>query len=636
MRTQLTFTALCLLVACDAPAATDAGASPDAHFEVTPRADGDRSPASAACDVVDPGRCLLPWPSNTFTVRDEGTATGLRLAVGAESLNPRDDASSLAHADGFSRVSPLLALFERPLDEATLEAGVHLHLAQHDHPDRGAEVPLRIEVLTIASGETLVLADPRQVLEANADYVVVITDALRAADGEPLEAPAGTRAALGLTPPRSAEEAAAAGYHAPTRRLLETLGVDAASVLRAWDFTTRSAGDPRAPLEHMRRAAIEAVDDGRATVEIDRVEIPDDPAIALVAYGDLVGLPTFLDEAHAIVRDAAGTPVELGRTAAPFRVLIPAGDGDYPYVMYGHGTGGNERDGAFDAELGAEGLAKVGVRLYGWTDDEVILTFTSLQRAFAGSLGAASYLVEALAHAAAIDAAMAGPIADALAAETLVGAPNPAAGRRPDRTLRMWVGGSLGGTTGIVYGAADPEVEHAVVNVPGAAWSQWVWHSETFDIIYDLLSLRYEDDVDLALALSIAQTNLDLADGASWTEALAEHPTAFLLQESMGDPILPNPGTEIAAVAVGARHVGGVLEPIVGVSPADEVVGGSGLTQFRVPAGDRFAVHGFAARDTPAGVAAREQMLAFVRSVRAGAAVIAPPPSCPTRCDFTE
>ena len=30
------------------------------------------------------------------------------------------------------------------------------------------------------------------------------------------------------------------------------------------------------------------------------MEIPDDPAIALVAYGDLVGLPTFLDEAHAM------------------------------------------------------------------------------------------------------------------------------------------------------------------------------------------------------------------------------------------------------------------------------------------------------------------------------------------------
>ncbi|HJL20367.1 MAG TPA: hypothetical protein RMH99_32165 [Sandaracinaceae bacterium LLY-WYZ-13_1] len=603
-------------------------------FEVVDRAAEDRTPLTAACDDLDPGRCLLPWPSNRFVEADTATETGLRLAVEPGSLNPRDDAASLSLANGFSRVSPVLAHFEAPLDEGTFEDGVHLIVAQPGHSERGREVPLRIETLSLDDGQTLLLADPREVLPPNADHVVVITDALARADGAPITRPRAVEVALGLDAPASADEAEVAGYHAPTRALLAELGIDATGVRRVWDFTTRSAEDPRRPLEVMRAASLAAVDDGAVTVSIDRVSPSDDEAVAAIVQGRLVGLPTFLDEDRGFFVGPDGAPEARGTAAAPFRIALPAGDGDYRFVMYGHGTGGNERDAAFDDDLAALGIAKVGVRLYGWTDEDVILTFSNLQRAVEGSFGAAAFLVEALAHAAAIERAMTGALGDALSAAELGGVPNPEAGRRPDGSVPMWVGGSLGGTTGLIYAAADPAVRHAVINVPGAAWSQWVWHSITFDLIHDLIGLRYDDDLDLALALSIGQTNLDLADGASWADVLEEHPTAFLIQQSMGDPVLPNPGTEMVAVAAGARHVGGVLEPIVGVEPADEVIEGSGITQFRAPPGDELAVHGFADRDTPAGEAARAQIFEFVTSVYAGEARIAPPASCPEGCDF--
>ena len=229
---------------------------------------------------------------------------------------------------------------------------------------------------------------------------------------------------------------------------------------------------------------------------------------------------------------------------------------------------------------------------------------------------------------------MGGPLADALAADVIAGAPNPAAGRRADGSTPMWVGGSLGGTTGLVFAASDPEMRYAVINTPGAAWSQWIWQSDAFDIIHGFLRLRYADDVDLGVALAIGQTNFDYADGTAWAEAARENPTVFLVQESMGDPILPNPGTEMAALAAGAAHVGGILEPIVGIAPAEEVIEGSGITQFRTT-GSVYDIHGFAATDAPAGVAAREQILEFIGTAYAGSSRIAPPPSCPTSgCDF--
>jgi len=601
-------------------------------FDVVERAVGDRTPRPGSCDEIGPARCLLPWPSNTYARVDDSTATGLRLDVDVRALNTRDDPASLTQADGFSRVSPLLAVFEAPLQEASLRAGIHLFLVQADHPNRLEEVPLRVETLTNEDDDnTLLLADPMRVLEPNADYLVIVTDDLMRQDGVAIAPSRGTEVALRLVEPASADEAAIAGYHAPSADYLAELSVDPTTVLRVWDFTTRSAENARAPLAHMRAEAIAAP----VTAVIERMEMSTDPSIAMTVVGRLEGLPTWLDGSTGYVAGPDGLPAEQGTTGAPFRVLVPAGTEDYRFVMYGHGTGGNELDNAFDADLASRGIAKVNIRFQGWTDADVLLTFSNLQQMAAGSFAAASFLAESIAHGAAIQRAMTGVIGDAIAAEMIDGMPNPAAGRRPTGRP-MWVGGSLGGTTGVIYAAADPEIHYAVVNVPGAAWAQWVWHSVTFELIQGLLGLRYSDIVDLATALTIGQINLDMSDGASWVDLLEDNPTAFLVQESIGDPVLPNPGTEMVAVATGAAHVGGVLEPIEGIELADEVIDGSAITQFWAPDGDMFEVHGFAARDSMAGIAAREQILEFVTTgLFEGRSRIVAPSSCPASgCDF--
>lgn len=77
-----------LLLACSntssaPPMARDAG--PD----VAERQPGQRTPLSATCDPVDGIRCLLPWPSNTFTVVDAKQATRLRVAVSTKGARAR-------------------------------------------------------------------------------------------------------------------------------------------------------------------------------------------------------------------------------------------------------------------------------------------------------------------------------------------------------------------------------------------------------------------------------------------------------------------------------------------------------------------------------------------------------------------
>ncbi len=117
-------------------------------FDVPDRAPGVRAPLTAACGDMDTARCLVPWPSSTFTVADKSTATGVRVQVAQSSLIAPDDPTSINLADGFSRVTPIVTAFESTV--ATLPTGaegpIRLILAQHDAPGLGSIVPLRFDV----------------------------------------------------------------------------------------------------------------------------------------------------------------------------------------------------------------------------------------------------------------------------------------------------------------------------------------------------------------------------------------------------------------------------------------------------------------------------------------------------------
>ena len=617
--------------------------SPDEPtFEAPDRAPGDRAPLTSSCDAMDPMRCLLPWPSSSFTAADPTSATGLRVAVDPSSLFAKDDPWSANLADGFSRVTPIVAGFEAlvsPIPTAA-DGPVRLILAQPDHPSFGALVPLRFNVTAASNDEkeSLVLGYPLAPLEPGADYVAVVMDDLPIESGG---APAPSRAALvalGREPARSPEEAKLAGYHAPTRAVLAKAGIDPARVIRVWDFTTRSQKDATARLRAMRDTAAEAVATGEVGVTIDMVTTPPDASIALIVEGQLTNLPSFAssDLNEGLTLDAERMPVATDTRAAPFRVLIPAGTGDYRFLMYGHGMGGSYRDDLFDQDLALNGAGKVNIEFHGWTEADVIDTFVNFTRVFIGAHHSSALLMQAVADGEAIQKAMLGPLGDALAAPEIAGQPNPAAGRRPTFDIPVWAGGSLGGTMGLVFASSAKETYAGVLNVPGAAWTHFVSTASVFNIVGALLLNPYAGNLNVLHAIAMSQGCWDEIDGAIWATELEGRDSVFLLQESIGDPVLPNPGSEMAAVVTGADQVGAVLSPILGVSPVDAAVGQTAITQYRVPDTDELDIHGFAARDTPAGVAAREQILSFLMSVYEKQPKITVPSGCKGgSCDFT-
>jgi len=613
-------------------------------FTAPDRAVGVRAPQTSACGDSGELRCLLPWPSSAYTKADSSTATGLRLAVEPSSLGVEDESHSYAFADGFSQLTPLMVGFPHAIDPASLgtseKSPVHLILAQKDHPRYGEKVPVRIRLTSgeDPTAETLVVAYPLHPLEPAADYVVAVTNDLKADDGSALKPTRDAEVAVGRAEPASQQEADLRGYHAPTREILSNAGIDAASVLRIFDFTTRSANDATHYLADMREASIAAVDKGDVQVVIDKVDVAPISVLALTVEGRLTGLPAFAEEDGDLAVDADNKPMQTGTREAPFRVIVPKSTGDYRFVLYGHGMGGDFTDDAFDDLLGSNGIGKVSIRFDGWTEKELITTFSTLVRMAEGTHRAGTRTMQAVAAAAAVQHAMNSILGDTLAAPQINGMDNPAAGRHPDASIPMWTGGSLGGTMGFLYVSMDPTMKYGVVNVPGAAWTHFISGSQIYSTIRGLLRTTYGGDLDVLRALLMSQTNFDTIDGGAWAGNIPGDPSVLLVQESIGDPILPNEGTEMLSVSANALHLGKAITPILGLETGTEAVERTALTQYKVPpGGDALDIHGFAARSGPAGDAAREQITAFIKSAWAGQAKITVPASCPSgNCDFSK
>ncbi|MCB9759810.1 MAG: hypothetical protein H6739_08195 [Alphaproteobacteria bacterium] len=619
--------------------------------EVVERAPGVRAPLSAECSEVDPARCLLPWPSNTFTRADPSTETGLRLDVQTSALPVADDPGFLNLANGFSRVTGVATAIEGAVDtrQVSLEdvtpslspdGPLQVFNAQPGSARYGQRVAFVTELMdasTLSTDRYLFVGRPQEVMEANADHVVVVLK-----DLAPDEAPSReVLLSLALVEPETDAEAAVVGYHAPTRALLAEAGVDPERVLRVWDFTTRSRDDIAYRTHAMMDTLEGALDD--LAVEIDVVSFPSNPALAWIVLGRLTGAPSFLDEDGKLVLDDAGRPLVTGTTDIVFRMSMPAGEGTYHVALYGHGTGGDVNDNLFDNEMAESDVAKLNLRFDGWTGEDFLLTITGFSAFLEGTETSTAGLMQAMAGGTVLLSALDGVLGDALTAETLNGEPNEAAGRVPDTDEVVWLGGSLGGTLGAVVVSADERLTTAVLNVPGAGWTHMIPHSLLYDSGVGAIMLEVYDDVlDLQLAILMSQGSWDDVDGAVWADEALEVGGNFLLQQSMGDPVLPNVGTNLLSSALGAVQFEPSLDPRHDLaSTTGQVTSGAALEQFRVPDTGVFDVHGFAARDTIAGEAALAQIIELLESYWAGDTHVSHPALCAEyglngTCDFTE
>ena len=603
-----------------------------------------RQPFAIACDPTDTIRCILPFPSNAYTKADPTTQTGLRLAINPDTEAVTDIPTFANQADGFSRVTPFATAFEGTINNATAAEAGNIRMFP---VAPGEDVPLWSEVVVERGGTadgnplSLVLAYPRRPLEPSTDYVAVVLDGVKDKDGTPVKASRGVLVALGLEVPKTKIDAQIAGYYAPTKRRIAVAGIDPHRVVRLTEFTTRSEDDPKKFLGTMRDLARTYVREGKTKIVLEET-IPGKDAVGLIQIGRIEGVPQFMtDSTQELNYDKAGLPVAPKTMNARFRIMIPKGAKPYHIATFGAGLGGSYLDDLFDQELAEKGAAKVNYDWLGWSDGDVLATAQDFRKVFFGVGSSAAKLLQSLANGAAVEESLP-QLAVLLSAEKVNDVVNPSAGSTLDPRGKIWTGGSLGGTMGLLTTLADPTFDAAVLNVPGAAWSQFIPQSAFYKPAEALVLASYSSLVDLRLSLAASQTAWDYIDGAAWAPRKGAPKTraVYLIQESIGDPVLNNYGNEMVASVVDAAFVGSAIRKVPWLADGGtRIENRNGITQYRVPDTGAADVHGFGACKHEAGVAARGQIAVFVESLFAGKPVIELPKVCTfgtegRACDF--
>ena len=347
-----------------------------------------------------------PFPSNVFTVPDRTQNTDRRVNLPYPDcqvyVSDCEDIAVLNELDGFNLQPRLSVPFSGPIDVNTVTSEtVFLVSLGSTVPGqgwmpRGTVVGINQVVWDVETNSLHVESD--QLLAQHTRFALIVTNGIRDADGDPVEASREFRRFRQTVPQPYKRELLDALQEA--RRL----GVRERDIVVASVFTTQSA---TAVLEKIRDQikahTPEPADfllgpNGERTVfNFDDVtgiswiqQTRDNPPgfstpvnINLSLMGiipDVIGRVAFGKYTSPVYRTAerlippvgtrTGNPVAQGTNELYFTLVLPSGPqpaGGWPVAIYGHGGGNNRHNGMRDlsASLASQGLASLHVDVVG-------------------------------------------------------------------------------------------------------------------------------------------------------------------------------------------------------------------------------------------------------------------------------
>jgi hypothetical protein len=595
------------------------------------------------CEHFDAGGCMLPFPSDHFTVADDQSPTGRRLAIDTESMpanaeGVRVDPAEWNRNDGFSSGGPILVVLpgldpERSGVAPITDIGASL---EEDAPivvldtDTGERVPYfaeldagptgdtpeeRTAAPEVADDETALIIRPARSLTHGHRHVVALRG-LVDSEGSPIEASDGFRAYRDRLDSGVDEVEARRESMDAVFADLSDADVARDDLIMAWDFTVRSTEDATGRLVSMRDDAFGDLGDEAPEFVVD----PADPAGASdAASGSRVvtgryTVPNYLtgDGGPGEVLNNGsgpdGTPERNGEREARFICVVPAdATAAQGAVLFGHGLlgGAEEVRSVGDLAVPLLGVTVCGTDWVGMASEDVssILGMLDdfsdfrivpdrLQQAHLQFL----YLGRLLAHpdGLASDPAFAlqggGPVLDGSV---------------------VFVGASQGGVLGGATSAVADDWDRAALIVPAQDYSLLLDRSVNFDQFAVAMAASYENPVERQLLLSLAQQLWDRGENSGYSQNLTSDPlpdsdaTDVLLLASFGDHQVANIGTDMLARTAGIPlRTPGLAE---GRSPDREPFWGIEAVDAWPTDGSLYVMWDFAAPPPPtANVAPRE------------------------------
>jgi hypothetical protein len=549
------------------------------------------------CDFLIEERCLLPYPSSFFLTPDTATPTGVRVRYGLQSL-PKNvggvhvDPTDWNTLDGFSPGPMILALF--PDTGAPVDVGPGSAVAFHTNFARSLEADHPIVLMHADTGERIVhfaeldanttdvtrralIVRPGRRLDDATRYLVAFRD-LTDTLGNPIR----PRLAFRAIRDGGSEAELAAACGAPcaaaivARRpvftdvfaRLQANGVDPASLILAWDFTTASSQALTGWIRSVRDQAfalgtpaftVTGVDDG-----------PGGTGRSANIFRRVSGTfqaPLFMtaDAPGSRLNLVGGVPAQNGWATVPFvvdipRVAVNVGGTPQPArpTLWGHGLlGSRTQVSALSLLAQTYNFVIGGVDMQGMSSADLPTIGTLIQ-----DLSLFHFIPERLHQ---------GFLHHLLLGRLLVDGvngfnadPGFQFGGVPliDTTEVYYSGGSQGGIFGVAIMSIAEDFKRGFVAVPGANYSTLLHRSIDFNPYLALQRTAYPDRLDEEILLALVQQLWDRAEPQGYMNHLASGdlstppvPHKILIHMATYDSEVSNLGTEIMVRSLGVKQV---------------------------------------------------------------------------------
>lgn len=568
------------------------------------------------CDPLDEAVCLLPWPNDYYVKPDPSTETGLRLSL-TDGMMPANrvgkpiSAEAWNYSDGFSPGQPIVVKvpgLDSPGALARTDAVSITRIGDFERPDTpivlidadaGKRVPIWVELdsTSATDADRLLQIIPAANLKPGTRYIVAMRD-LTTADGSLIGPASGFKAYRDMTRVAGDPRGERRAHMESIFRDLGKAGIARDNLYLAWDFTVASDESLTSRLLSMRdesfadlgdtdlaNRTVEGTSPGFTVTEVKSFTVGQNPRIAREIRGTF-NVPCYLwpdcrmqtgPERSGVFRIGPdGLPERnvASPAVAKFTCIVPRSSELAPArpSLYGHGLFSDleevtirpHQNLAQDHNMVLCGTDQTGLT---YAEQLHVINLVSdfsrfpeitdgMQQGMLNEL----YLGRLMLHPHGFSSDP-----EFHAGRTLEGGSPPVI----DTGGRLsYSGYSMGGIMGGMLTAVSPDLDRAVLGVPGARFSLLLPRSSYWNVFGPIIKGAYPKDIETPLVLSLLQTIWDRGEangyvGRMTTDPLPNTPPhQVLLSTAFGDHQVTNWATDVMARSIdGVAARSPILDP---------------------------------------------------------------------------
>ncbi len=533
--------------------------------------------------------CLPPIPSTFWEIEDSESPTGFRGGYPLDALPNKQgdtnfDITSANFADGAPPASPILVHFGADIDPQYLVNQFDLEESvAADSPialfnmETGQRVMFMTEMdmnrrMDKYEGRHALIIRPLETMKMGDRHAVVIKNSIKDIDSNGFESP---EAFLALR-----DETYTTNEILESRResfdnmfeFLEDKGYAREDMLLAWHFQVASKEWLLGSTLSMRNESLELLKNQPQDFmyTIDQVQENPKETVWKYIFGTFEA-PTYLTADNTFKYDENHHPTRQDTQSFEYTILIPKSlelaEEPAPLVVFGHGIFGKGRgyltssgsEGRAIQELAnANGYIVMATDWIGMSADDQELLLEEI----VPDLNRIGLITDRLQQALINNVVMTEFALDPFQEDPAI---NPFEYDLIDESKVYYFGVSLGGIMGASYVSLSPRTSKIVLSLPGAVWSNLIPRSLIWDYVKLFFNGEYPDPLVQQLCLTFMQARFDHSDPINLSTLLFKDPLEgaperqLLMQEAIGDCLVPNMTTEMLARNIGVS----IIEPNV-------------------------------------------------------------------------